>query len=289
MTTAPEYFGLNKIFGDNSEGNSKPRMPIIKEIGKSKEFTVADLKTPIAWAYCTAAIRRSRRLKVGSDRRSDRWTTMLINISRKIEHHNKNARAIREFVENLLKDKQDFVNYCEQIFDEFSSDVSKKWFEQEYPDYDFSRYEISDVSWDDVKSEIGEIRYEVISMNSDFGNQDNYNWYIQDERYVSNNPRKKIDDDVLWIVVGGNKISRGLTFDGLTVSYFDRDTPTVNVDTLTQMGRWFGYRCGYELLPRVWMPSGTVGVMKQICHLENDLHDQISSAFENFDYSGYCL
>lgn len=286
MTTAPEYFGLNKIFGDNSEGNSKSRMPIIKEIEQGEEFTVENLKKPIAWAYCTAAIRRSRRLKAKSDRRSDRWTTMLINISRKIEHHNENAKAIREFVKNLLKNKEDFVNYCKETFNGLYSYVSKEWFEKEYPDYNFSQYPISDISWDDVEEEIKRIKCAVVPMNSDNGNQDNYNWYIQDERYLSNNPSKKIDDDVLWIVVGGNKISRGLTFDGLTVSYFDRDTPTVNVDTLTQMGRWFGYRCGYELLPRVWMPSGTVGVMKQICHLENDLHDQIISAFENFDYSG---
>ena len=285
MMTAPEYFGLNKIFGNNSEGSSRPRMPIIKEIEQGEEFTVENLKKSIAWAYCTAAIRRSRRLKAESDRRSDRWTTMLINISRKIERHNENAKAIREFVRNLLKNKADFVNYCKETFNELSSDVSKEWFEKEYPDYNFSRYQISDISWGDVEEEIKRIKCAVIPMNSDNGNQDNYNWYIQDERYLSSNPSKKIDDDVLWIVVGGNKISRGLTFDGLTVSYFDRDTPTVNVDTLTQMGRWFGYRCGYELLPRVWMPSGTVGVMKQICHLENDLHDQISSAFENFDYS----
>lgn len=45
------------------------------------------------------------------------------------------------------------------------------------------------------------------------------------------------------IAVGGDKLSRGLTLYGLTVSYFARQTDMY--DTLLQMGRWFGYRTGY--------------------------------------------
>jgi hypothetical protein len=45
------------------------------------------------------------------------------------------------------------------------------------------------------------------------------------------------------IAVGGDKLSRGLTLEGLTVSYFLRATKMY--DTLMQMGRWFGYRPGY--------------------------------------------
>lgn len=53
------------------------------------------------------------------------------------------------------------------------------------------------------------------------------------------------------IAVGGNSLSRGLTLEGLTVSYFRRNTQMY--DTLLQMGRWFGYRTGYEDLCRVWL------------------------------------
>ena len=45
------------------------------------------------------------------------------------------------------------------------------------------------------------------------------------------------------IVIGGDKLSRGLTLEGLTVSYFTRSSNTY--DTLMQMGRWFGFRPGY--------------------------------------------
>lgn len=53
------------------------------------------------------------------------------------------------------------------------------------------------------------------------------------------------------IVIGGNVLARGLTLEGLSVSYFLRASN--QYDTLMQMGRWFGYRKGYEDLPRVWV------------------------------------
>ena len=52
------------------------------------------------------------------------------------------------------------------------------------------------------------------------------------------------------IVIGGDKLSRGLTLEGLTVSYYLRASKAF--DTLLQMGRWFGYRSGYEDLCRLW-------------------------------------
>jgi len=55
------------------------------------------------------------------------------------------------------------------------------------------------------------------------------------------------------VAVGGFSLSRGLTLEGLTVSYFLRNS--VMYDTLMQMGRWFGYRPHYEDLCRIWMPQ----------------------------------
>jgi len=55
------------------------------------------------------------------------------------------------------------------------------------------------------------------------------------------------------VAVGGFSLSRGLTLEGLTASYFLRNS--VMYDTLMQMGRWFGYRPDYEDLCRIWMPQ----------------------------------
>lgn len=52
------------------------------------------------------------------------------------------------------------------------------------------------------------------------------------------------------IIIGGNKLSRGLTLEGLIVSYYYRNSRTY--DTLLQMGRWFGYKQGWMDLCRIY-------------------------------------
>lgn len=59
------------------------------------------------------------------------------------------------------------------------------------------------------------------------------------------------DDGLRVIAVGGNSLSRGLTLEGLCVSYFYRRSQMY--DTLLQMGRWFGYRPGYDDLFKIWI------------------------------------
>ncbi|MGY4505788.1 hypothetical protein ACVWYH_009745 [Bradyrhizobium sp. GM24.11] len=62
------------------------------------------------------------------------------------------------------------------------------------------------------------------------------------------------DEARVWkIIVGGTKLSRGYTVEGLTVSYYRRSARTA--DTLMQMGRWFGFRQGYADLVRLFIGS----------------------------------
>jgi hypothetical protein len=78
---------------------------------------------------------------------------------------------------------------------------------------------------------------------------------------------------VTVITVGGFSLSRGLTLEGLTVSYFLRNS--IMYDTLMQMGRWFGYRPDYEDLCRVWMPADGVGWYAHIHEAMEDLQAQL--------------
>ena len=57
------------------------------------------------------------------------------------------------------------------------------------------------------------------------------------------------------IAIGGDKLARGLTLEGLCVSYFLRASKMY--DTLMQMGRWFGYRPGYLDLCRLYTTART--------------------------------
>lgn len=73
------------------------------------------------------------------------------------------------------------------------------------------------------------------------------------------------DKNQVWaVLVGGTKLSRGYTVEGLTITYFRRVSSTT--DTLMQMGRWFGYRPGYGDLVRLFIgraePFGNKGKTK---------------------------
>ena len=89
-----------------------------------------------------------------------------------------------------------------------------------------------------------------------------------DERLVfdDSTPRR-------YIAVGGNVLSRGLTIEGLVVSYFARTSR--QYDTLLQMGRWFGFRPGYEDLPRIWMPDDVKESYRELASVEEELREDI--------------
>ena len=77
------------------------------------------------------------------------------------------------------------------------------------------------------------------------------------------------------IAIGGDKLSRGLTLEGLTVSYFLRTTKMY--DTLMQMGRWFGYRPGYLDLCRLYTTDELTQWYRHIALAEIELRRE-------FDY-----
>lgn len=78
---------------------------------------------------------------------------------------------------------------------------------------------------------------------------------------------------VVAIAVGGNTLSRGLTLEGLLVSYFVRAVTVY--DTLLQMGRWFGYRNGYADLPRIWMTDELVDWFRHLATVEAEMRRDV--------------
>ncbi|MEQ4209647.1 Z1 domain-containing protein [Actinopolymorpha sp. B9G3] len=72
-------------------------------------------------------------------------------------------------------------------------------------------------------------------------------------------------DDVWKILVGGAKLSRGFTVEGLTVSYYTRRT--LQADSLMQMGRWFGFRKGYSDLVRLFIGRNVPAPRNQLVDL----------------------
>lgn len=80
------------------------------------------------------------------------------------------------------------------------------------------------------------------------------------------------------IAVGGDKLSRGLTLEGLCTSYFVRTTKMY--DTLMQMGRWFGYRPGYVDLCRLYTTSDLVEWFGHIADAAEELRAEFDDMAE---------
>lgn len=74
------------------------------------------------------------------------------------------------------------------------------------------------------------------------------------------------------IAVGGNKLSRGLTLEGLSVSYYLRATRMY--DTLMQMGRWFGYRPGYSDLCRLYTTPELIDWYRETTEASEELYEK---------------
>lgn len=74
------------------------------------------------------------------------------------------------------------------------------------------------------------------------------------------------------IAIGGDKLARGLTLEGLTVSYFLRSSRMY--DTLMQMGRWFGYRPGYIDVCRLYTTSDLTEWFGHIADAGEELREE---------------
>jgi len=83
------------------------------------------------------------------------------------------------------------------------------------------------LKWEEICEVIPKVlsNIEVMKINGESEDTLNYEDYKEEGLYV--------------VAIGGNKLSRGITLDGLTISYYLRESKMQ--DTLTQMGRWYGY------------------------------------------------
>jgi hypothetical protein len=88
----------------------------------------------------------------------------------------------------------------------------------------------------------------------------------------------KTNKSLRVIAIGGLALSRGLTLEGLMVSYFYRNTATF--DVLMQMGRWFGYRSGYEDLFQIWTSQISADWYAEVARASQELKDDIRNMRE---------
>ena len=324
LEIVPQYFGVEAIFG-HDVSSMEPRMPIICPITDEEEAKIlvplrqngaieADanlvcknkntsdewksLKNAIAWAFCTAAVRRHLRMKIADEKkrekRDNRWTTMIVNVHHVRTVHATTKKMLGDFIAahcETAEARMAFTEFCHEVWNAQTQQFTIGKFNElfngnEEEAQDYGDHVADYPAWEDIQTDLmhfldGWQQYvHSIVINSTATGKEEQTLYNQDPEDLENSTVMELTGDHLWIVSGGNTIGRGLTLPGLTVSYFDRVRGSTCVDTLTQMGRWFGYRPGYELLPRVWMNFAAISEMKRIAMLELRMHESIADNFK---------
>jgi hypothetical protein len=83
-----------------------------------------------------------------------------------------------------------------------------------------------------------------------------------------------------WILVGGNKLDRGFTVEGLAVTYMPRKLGAGQVDSVQQRARFFGYKESYGLMCRAWLASGTADAFEHYVEHEQLLREELRKVSE---------
>lgn len=248
------YIGPDKIFGlkpyENDDDNSE-RFPIIFQVDDFEEFfpnrhkkdddlpeSLPDsLKTAIRCFIITCAVRRLRNQK-------EVHNSMLIHVTR-FQRWQRHIKYLVSNVFNLYRMGIEqkiplIINLFENTFKDDSGtyrsyiSITRDILDSELSDFDTCTLEHS---WVDVAEHLHDAASRIQIKEIHGGAADSLSYFDHKE-------------GLSVIVVGGNKLSRGLTLEGLSVSYFLRASKMY--DTLMQMGRWFGYRPGYIDLCRLF-------------------------------------
>lgn len=195
------------------------------------------LKDAIKCFVLALAIRESRIPSMEKSELFQPHNTMLVHVSRFTFWQNKTSELILAYVNNLIsKVENDNPSSPNSIYEE----LKKLWYSKygyahivenikNYLPIGYEDEFMLPIVFDSIKNILPNAvkGIEVKAINS----------FTKDKLQYPKGSPKKI------IAVGGNRLSRGFTLEGLTINYFIRTTNYS--DGLLQMGRWFGYRLGY--------------------------------------------
>ena len=249
------YFGAAAVFLENGDRfirhieDNEDILPI----RHPQEVVLHSIPPSLADAVRAFIVGRAIRLARGHE---GQHCSMLVNASRFMNVQRQLRNEIHTLVDSIKKSIR--VNGAlppsEALSDLEIGALHGIW-EREYHDTEFDWHVVQ--NWlHDAASPIG-----VVEVNSRSPGTLDYNNYQRDGLNV--------------IAVGGFSLSRGLTLEGLMVSYFMRNS--MMYDTLMQMGRWFGYRPDYEDLCRIWMPEAAQGWYEHIAESIEELRGEFRS------------
>lgn len=265
LPTSDNYFGTAKLFGvppDDAEDESSDEegLDLIRDVPETDEAALQPksakerdafypeitptLQKAILYFLACCAARRAR-----GD--ADEHMTMLVHTSAFVLAHERVATIISGWVEQHANDIVD----CNS---EIGRELENTWID-ECGRLPAGVTSASDVSIEQIFEFLPAVMEQLEYPVENGSSEDRIDYEGKPKTYI---------------VVGGSILARGLTLEGLMVSYFLRTAS--QYDTLLQMGRWFGYRPNYEDLPRIWMPEELKLRFRNLARVEMEIRNDIA-------------
>ncbi len=220
--------------------------------------------------------------------------TMLIHTELEIEEHWGMARRVMQLMHQKGEDNSPIPPNYRRISpeDKINSKHLETWLESQeeewqnaYRDFkesseiltriqpDRQRYVFP--SWNEVKNSLNDV---FLNTKLRVINSDELDADLDFNSRTNIDGSKDIPTDVYSIIVGGNKLSRGLTLEGLCISYFCRSSEFIAEDTTVQRERWFGYRGKHLEFCRLFSNQNMIESLSRFVYHEIDLKEQFYEA-----------
>jgi hypothetical protein len=247
------YFGPRRVFIEDVDSivrtidDNEDVLPL----KHTKEFEVIGLPSSLMEAIRAFVVARAIRLVRGQ---VNQHASMLVNASRFTDVQRQLRNEIHQRLERIQASCRVYgaLPATQALKDPELHALQAVW---------QKHYANCGTSWDDVQKLLHDAAAPIRTVEVNSRSSGTLN-YADHEK-----------SGLAVIAVGGFSLSRGLTLEGLTVSYFLRNS--MMYDTLMQMGRWFGYRPDYEDLCRIWMPDEAIGWYQHVTESIEELREEM--------------
>lgn len=252
------YFGSNIFFDVR---NKKNELAFIEYLEDEEKKIINDEDQDITLNLKNAILDFIFSILIRKHRGNDNYCGMMIHTDHRNNFHNTVFSKVIEFVNSLNITNSLFENFNKYI-DNSKSIGRLLGLNNDFPIYSYETF-TSEVIFilDKLKNKTNDRFTNIRIINS---REDKLDYLNEDLQYL--------------ICIGGNIMSRGVTIEGLTITYYLRDT--LKYDTLLQMGRWFGYRKGYEDLLRIYTTKRIAENFEFVMGVEDDLRNEINRYIE---------